>query len=131
MKKVRNLLVLVLAALMIFAMVGCGKSEQIKLVEKKICGSWGYVVYSIDGPCYQFYIFSSDGKYEAIWENENAPSKSSESSGKYEVEEKKITLYKSNGDVETVIEYTLDGDELKLVDKYSDGSGDNELTRVD
>ena len=122
----RMLSLMLLISLVMLVAVGCGEEGKVK---ENLRGRWYYVVYSIDGPCYQIYEFDSDGTYESSWENINAPYKNSYSEGTYEIKDGKITLTEDDGSVESIIEYTLDDDNLELVDKHSDGSGSRELSK--
>ena len=128
MKTIKKIIFLALAVLMLVSVTGCGNEKEVK---EKLCGEWGYIVDSINGPCYKIYTFKSDDTFESEWINENVPSKSSSDEGTYEIDGSKIVLTNKDGDIETVIEYTLENETLELVDKYSDNSGNRELIRID
>ncbi|MBQ3162830.1 MAG: lipocalin family protein [Oscillospiraceae bacterium] len=128
MKKFKNAIIVLLTIVMTISLVGCGNTGKVK---KQLSGSWGYQIMSINGPCYQFYIFSSDNTYQKKWVNENAPKKNSESEGTYKIEGTQIILTESDGDIDTIIEYSLENDTLKLTDTNSDGSGNHKLTRIE
>ena len=100
-------------------------------LEENLFGGWGYQIISIDGPCYQFYIFSADYTYQDIWENQNAPSKSSEGKGTYEVNDSEIILTDDSGKTETIIKYSYVNGVLQLINTYSDGSGNRPLIKLD
>ena len=120
--------VFLIALILVAMMVGCSTTTE---VAKELYGSWGYLVNSIDGPCYQFYIFSSDGTYQSIWDNQNAPRWSRENKGTYKIKNSEIILTDEEGDVDAIIEYTFNDGELKMVDTLGDGSGNYPLIRAD
>ena len=128
MKKFKNVVIVLLTIVMTISLVGCGNTGKVK---KQLSGSWGYQIMSINGPCYQFYIFNSDNTYQSKWINENAPKKNSEDEGTYKIEGTQIILTESDGDVHSIIEYSLENDTLELTDTYSNGSGNQKLTRIE
>lgn len=128
MKKLKQFISLMVVAVLIISLVGCANTSKVK---EQLCGPWGYEVESINGKCYQFYIFSSDNTYQSVWENVNAPSKNSESKGEYKIEKDKIILTKDDGNLDSVIEYSFEDDKLTLIDKHSDNSGNRELIYIE
>ena len=128
MKITKKILVIGVLLLFILSLAGCANTAKVK---EELCGEWGYTVQSINGPCYQIYTFDDDGTYEAVWINQNAPSKSSESEGTYKITGSKIILTEDNGELDTNIEYTFVNGKLNLVDKHSDNSGNRELLKLD
>lgn len=100
-------------------------------LEENLIGGWGYQVNSIDGPCYQFYVFSADYTYQSVWDNENAPSKSSEVKGTYEIKDSEIILTDNSGATDTIIKYSYINGALQLIDTHSDGSGNRLLIKLE
>lgn len=116
MRKFKSIALVLVLALFAVVAIGCANTEKVK---EELCGGWGYYVSSIDGPCYKIYVFSDDDTYESLWENENAPSKNSYSSGTYKITNSKIILTEEDGD-KNELEYTFEDDELSIADGSHD-----------
>ena len=127
MKKAVCLLIAVM--ILICGLVGCGvNTEEVK---SALTGTWGYYynASAVEQDCYQLYQFSSDDTVVSAWVNEDAPSKSSKHMGTYKINNSTIVIDYSDGKKSDTIEYTFNEGTLKLTDKGSDGSTNNELIK--
>lgn len=118
------------SAMCLFLLIGCGsKSEEIK---EELRGTWSYDFYAsaVDQHCHQIYEFSPDS-VEVSWINDEVPEKNTFHTGTYKIDEnkKKISITFDDGSKSNIIEYSYNNGKLKLFDKGTDGSVEEELIR--
>ena len=124
MKKIISIALLAFICLGLF---GCSNTEEVKA---ELCGTWGYVQYTINGATYMFYEFSDDGTFNYVWDKETAFGETYEANGTYKIGDLEIVLTKNDGEILTRIAYTFEDDELELTDINSDRSGDDKMVKT-
>lgn len=96
MKKVLLLL------LMVAAFVACSKDDEKEIDNKLVGTTWAWENYMFGlingGTWYQIIQFTSNETYTSFYKKEDGTIKNKEEGCKYEYQDTKVTLYKSDGE---------------------------------
>nr|MBQ6242186.1 hypothetical protein [Lachnospiraceae bacterium] len=116
----KTAVLMVTVAMLIAMLSACSNTKK---VEEELRGQWSYLVDGLFGYTYkQVYDFRGDGTVRSTYNNQS-------STCTYEIKSGKITLYREDGSVKTVLEYTYKNGTLRMFDVGSDGSMNYELKR--
>ena len=125
----KKILTLLLVAVMCITCVACGAAKED--IKKELIGTWYYDSYAsaVGEHCHQIYKFQDNDKVEVSWINDESPSKSSVKNAMYSVENDHITITYYDGSKSKTIDFTFENNKLKLIDRGTDGSISQKLTK--
>ncbi len=127
-KRIFSLVMIVL--LCVVCLTGCSGSNT-EEIKEELRGKWSYDFYAsyVGQHCHQVYEFKGDGTFVSAWIVDEAPKKNSYHSGTYKIDGKRIVLTPDDGSTPNIIEFSYNNGVLKLFDKGTDGSVEEQLNR--